>query len=266
MQGLGPAFDIPRIRRNLLYWDKLDLPDNPVIACALPPEAKFLVDEGVLLKSPSPPWKGGMITPEVWSESNLEVWRQHDAREPGRWAMGQKSPSWTLPIEQPETRVVAVELFNVLPQPDDTVPLEAVYEFKKKRNDELQVLRSHLDQLYQEIIDSHDIPHARNAAIDDLERSLNDLNKVANETWGQRLMESVSVEINTPMVVAAATTLAAFALTSNAIFSAPIQLMAIGCLVASGLRFTVSKGTFVSHLLDHIKDFAYLYKPGIPMK
>jgi hypothetical protein len=37
--------------------------------------------------------------------------------------------------------------------------------------------------------------------------------------------------------------------------------MGIGISLLSQLKFTITKGTFFPHLSDHLKDFAYLYKP-----
>ena len=265
IQGLGAVYDIPRIRRNLLYWDKLDFPDNPIICGHLPREAQFLIDDGVLIKSPSPGMMYGDAA-EIWARSNLEVWRQHDQQEPGQWSIGQASPRWSLPVQNAGIQMVMVELYNVLPQPDESVSLEDVYKFKQDRKDELQALRSHLDKFYEGILDANDIPHARTAAITDLEKSLNDLNKAANEKWTQRLMSSVSVQLNAPGVVAGALALASTPFTGGAIEIGLHMLSSLGIPLASGVKISISKDTFLSKIPAHLKDFAYLYKPSIPVK
>ncbi|HAS8313285.1 TPA: hypothetical protein I7725_21865, partial [Vibrio vulnificus] len=69
---------------------------------------------------------------------------------------------------------------------------------KSQRDNELQGLRQSLDELYLEISKSQDIPRSKIVQITRLENAIKDLDKVAKESWGARLLASrkVALDIN----------------------------------------------------------------------
>ena len=97
-----------------------------------------------------------------------------------------------------------MELYDALPVPSYDTPLSEVLEFKARRTAELLALRSALDELYQGIVSSADVPHARNATISRLEATLADMQKASRESFASRLMRSFKVELNVPNLLARA--------------------------------------------------------------
>jgi hypothetical protein len=261
----SPQKDIDTIKRHLTYWDKIDLASNPIINTSIPYDAIFLAQQGVLSQTDIPLRAlPGRTWEEKFTNNYIEVFRLHDTAEPGQWVMGQSGPVWSLPItaEQPGRRVL-VELYNVLPGPGRSVSLEDVYDFKTKRSSELTSLRIHLDSMYHEISQSDDIDHALSMSKTRLEQSLNDLNRVANESWVDRIRQSVVVELS-PGAMAASATSGAIAMAAETPYTIPLVIGALVGIVGSALKITITERTFFAKLPERLNAFAYLYKPESP--
>ena len=69
----------------------------------------------------------------------------------------------------------------MLPVPQGIVPLEDILEFKQKRKDELIALRHHLDDIYQAIISSGDIPRSMTTETQKLETALKEIDRTLSE-------------------------------------------------------------------------------------
>lgn len=82
---------------------------------------------------------------------------------------------------------VELELYDMLPVPDQNTPLAEILEFKARRNDELIAFRCYLDEINEEIISSKDIPRAKNTRLARLEMSLKDIDKTINESGIKRV-------------------------------------------------------------------------------
>jgi hypothetical protein len=86
---------------------------------------------------------------------------------------------------------IEYELYNLLPVPEADVPLNEILEFKAKRYDELIGMRVYLDELYQSIISSSDIPRAKNTQLDKLETALQAVDQTLSESGIRKTLTSL---------------------------------------------------------------------------
>jgi hypothetical protein len=178
----GPAFDRDGLRRFILYWDEVDYPDNAIASFTTSPDLQFLIDANVARRTRVSIGDTPLNVAELYPQTQLAVLLHNNRDEPGCWSLAQTGSDLFVPPEwAPETRTIEVQLYNVLPSPPDGIPLAEILEFKENRRDELIALRLLLDDLYQGVINSADLPHARTAAIDRLEAAVQAVQSVAAE-------------------------------------------------------------------------------------
>ncbi|WP_182033399.1 DUF6236 family protein [Vibrio diabolicus] len=105
----------------------------------------------------------------------------HNFNEPGVWSKAQLSFS-VVSSGSIEKESVEFELYDLVPVPSADTPLQDILKFKETRHDELIAFRIYLDEMYQSIISSVDIPRAKNTELNRLEKSLRDVNRVLKES------------------------------------------------------------------------------------
>lgn len=189
--NVGRSISSLELRKYLMYWDEIDYPDNSLISIGLSPDMAFLQECGVLSRTfvrfqgPSSSHNG-----ENFFRAQQEAYDQNEKKNPGSWSLGQISES---PIHSNGSVLPSVEfnLFNMLPVPNGDVPLNEILEFKENRCDELVALRIYLDEVYQSIIKSGDIPRAKNSEIAKLESSLKALNTCLSESGIRKTVTSL---------------------------------------------------------------------------
>ncbi|MBL4747003.1 MAG: hypothetical protein JKY08_11645 [Flavobacteriaceae bacterium] len=250
------------LRYYLLYWDKIDFPVSNLMYSSLSNDLAFLHGEGILSRTMI-----DIILPEsaagkLWQPSaasliQFKTLEKKDKESPGTWSLAQKGSRLFLPeFDLIEKKNIEVELYSLLPVPIEDVPLQDILEFKVKRSDELESFRSTMSGLYMNIVNSGDIPTAQNLAVEQLKRSIEELNKVFNESWDRKLLHTIKSEINIetsfglPAAGAALAPLFDFSPKAGAIIGA----------VTAALK--VSWGTVKSYnsLTSSVIDYAYLHK------
>lgn len=176
--GSPPPADI---RKYLLYWDKIDYPDNNFISIGPCPDIQFLIDSGIAERT-HVQFRGAMSSGngELFIIAQQAAFTEHQSKTPGAWSLAQIS---TTPhfIDVSSKVAVEYELWNMLPVPQKDVPLNEILEFKTKHNAELIALRVYLDELYQSIISSSDLPRAKNTQLIKLEKALIDIDRTMGE-------------------------------------------------------------------------------------
>lgn len=196
------AADPSELRKYLLYWDKIEAPYTYSV-CFGSSDFDFLSQAGILTRTPTPnprPIEIVLVDSEsitLSKEAGIEVLQAHEymfrkksEQEPGVWSKAQMSK--TLMSQNTVLREsIEIELCNAIPVPDISIPLNDILEFKLRRQDELVSFRCHLDDLYQKIISSADVPRARITEMDRLERSIRDVHKVINESGMRVLLRSM---------------------------------------------------------------------------
>lgn len=251
------GFDPVSIRQYLLYWDKIDWPDNNIISFGDGgAEFGLLISEGVMERTrvhfPSFDGNAGYALLGM----QLAALEARDTQEPGAWSLAQHSPLLAgAPHQTIETRAIEVELYSAIPVPAADVPFAEVLEFKYRRGAELLHFREAMDQLFQETIAAADLPRAKLQAQAKLQRAMQDLHDVFGESFRRRLLSSLKVELNLPSIGALAAG-GAFAATS---FGIPIAVGAAAGAIAAAVKFDlplIRKGV---NIPDHLRAYAYLH-------
>ena len=179
------------IRKYLLYWDEIDYPDNNFISVGACQDIQFLIDAKIASRT-RVQFQGSLSSNngEVFIKAQQAVFDKRQKESPGNWSLAQQSTAPHFIGGQSKT-AIDYELWNALPVPKKDVPLNDILEFKDRRMPELIALRIHLDELYQQIISSSDIPRARNTAVAKLESSLSAIDRTMAEKLFPRELTSL---------------------------------------------------------------------------
>ncbi len=143
------------LRLSLLFWDKLVWPKSTYITIESNEEAKYLEDQGLLVRPAIGMIPGDQAAAMV--KAQLLAFDQVEQRNPGKWAIAQGPNS--LFVKEgilEEGRGVMVDLHRAIPVPDQDVPFDDILCFRLKRNDELLQVRSVVEDLYSVVINSND--------------------------------------------------------------------------------------------------------------
>jgi hypothetical protein len=111
--------------------------------------------------------------------------------------------------------------------------------------------------MYQDIVNSNDVPHARTAAIADIGKALDDLTMVTEESFMRRLFASVKVELKLRDVAVGA---AAGMETATVFGLSPLVGAGLGA-AASTIKFDLQRKPRPA-LSDRTRAFAYVYEAG----
>lgn len=210
--GGGPILDAARLRTWTLFWDRLDLPDNNFVQNWVPTqETDLLQAEGILKRSQVTlsGLHGGGDVPVVVNTATL---KEQMARAPGRWSMALGPGALELPASAvDEGQGLMFTLHNGIPIPDAAVPIEAVLEFKRRRNAELLALRAYMDDAYQIVINSADPNHALTAAVAKIEKAIADQVRASREAPIRFRLSTMRVTLKTLWTAGAAAGAAAVA-------------------------------------------------------
>ena len=269
------------IRQYLLYWDKIDFPDNNIVSINPDetPEVKYLKDVGILEQSFVKFVSYSCGDNNIIIDMQMEVLKYRNQKEPGCWSLAQSGrslqfpyPSLQIPCQSSEeSRTIQVELYKALPVPPNTASLEDILNFKEKRKDELLHFRFAMDKLYERVINSGDISHTKNSVIEELQKTIIDLNKVFNETWSSRLLSRVKALVNPKFNLnindfkegfkKGCTFTGALSLTNPLTFEFTLPISVAGG-VAGGLLFCINIEPIVTlqpkNLPKELRDYAYL--------
>jgi hypothetical protein len=187
------AVDQYELRKYLLYWDKIEVPLTKMVRFECR-DFDFLMDTGILQRTPCSLYNVSLMgfrdsyKMTLQREAGIEILHGHEHVfhqlcniEPGVWSKAQMSNS-LMSKNEVERECIEIELYNSIPIPNVETPLNDILEFKLKRKDELIAFRIHLDDLYQKIISSADIPRAKITELERLEAAIKDVYKVLNES------------------------------------------------------------------------------------
>lgn len=177
----GGGLDGLELRKYLLYFDKIDYPDNNFISVGSSPDIIYLEEAGVL-KRPLVRFSGTISSGkgEFFIAAQEAIYSQNSVKEPGQWSLAQPSNN-SFFSNGTTSNGVEFTLVNMLPVPQGIVPLEDILKFKQKRKDELIALRHHLDDIYQTIISSGDIPRSMTTETQKLEAALKEIDRTLSE-------------------------------------------------------------------------------------
>lgn len=171
--------DASELRRALLFWDLVAWPASSGIYLSGGPDEDFLMSEKRLVR-PKFNMNGDAAT--GLSMAFTETLKILEQKRPGQWMMSNGKSSLALSgKELHNDRGVLTTLSNLIPVPMHDMPLEDVLRFKDKRLPEVMALRSALDRLYQDWVNSEDQEHQLRLAINAVDLASADMIKVARE-------------------------------------------------------------------------------------
>lgn len=173
------SLDASELRRALLFWDLVAWPASNGIYFSGGPDEDFLISEKRLVR---PKFNMNGDAAAGLSMAFIETLKTLEQKRPGQWMMSNGGSSLALSgKELLNDRGVLTTLSNFIPVPMHDMPLEDVLRFKDKRLPEVMALRSGLDRLYQDWVNSEDQEHQLRLAINVVDMASADMIKVARE-------------------------------------------------------------------------------------
>jgi Family of unknown function (DUF6236) len=171
--------DPQELRFALFFWDQLVWPSSRAIYFASDPDERFLEDAGILTR-PSYTFNGDMA--QGMAMTQISAFRDYDQREPEKWALAQGENSFLLKYgDLEEGKGGLIELHRAVPIPDKDVPLNEILEFKQKRHDVLQLLRTEIDTFFTVLEAADDKSVALNKCLGKIDAACADAIRVGKE-------------------------------------------------------------------------------------
>lgn len=183
------------LRKYLLYWDQIDYPSNNLVHISSA-DIDFLETTDAL-KRTRVAFQGRIHSGngEFFVAAQEAALRENQKLEPGAWTLAQLSG---VPFYSQDVSGFGVEfeLYGMLPIPVGDTPLVDILEFKERRRAEIEAFRIHMDDIYQKIIGSADIPRAKTTEIARLESAIKDLDASLRESGIKRFAGNIRNTVN----------------------------------------------------------------------
>lgn len=226
--------DPVELRRALLFWDKIVWPSTNGIHIPGGGDANFLEQQNKLIR---PLFRVNGDGATTLSMAFSETYRILADRHPGKWILSEGQKSLQVHGQNVENgRGLVAQLFNSVPIPDRTMPLEDIIKFREKRTDEVVALRMCIDGFYQQWINSEDKDHQRMLATSKIDTASADMVRVARESKLPFAMSSWKINFGaSPDVIKA---LAGYLGAAQA-----MDLSTVGSLLVGAATSTLSVGT-----------------------
>ncbi len=248
------------LRHALLYWDRIDFPQNNIIhvnSDAIDFLTKSGVAQSTLIRVNG---IGDMAA--LYVAAQFEAFRELNTQSPDMWTFGQHARDFSgLDGEIAQAQVAEIEINSVLPTPPDDTPLEDILELKMKRLAEFRSLRIAVDELYDEVLKSAQMPRAEGAAVHRLQSVILDIRAVVDKTWLERVKSSVKFDFNLPASFSTGEAGYFAGQAASISFAIPglEHVGAAGGAVLAALKFDTKLGSVLSGLPEGAKSFAYLF-------
>jgi hypothetical protein len=244
------------LRHALLYWDKIDFPQNNIIRVESR-DIEFLKQVGVAQTTQIRMSMGGEMA-ALYVAAQFAAFRHLNKENPDMWTLGQHAKSFTgFSSEITKAQLAEIEINGVLPTPPDDTPLADILELKQKRQNEFRALPIAVDELYDEVLKSAQMPRAESAAVHRLQTVIEDIRNCVDQSWLDRLKSSVKFDFNIPTAIANAINGGVAASVMFDPTLAPIGAAA-GAMVNS-IKFESKLGSVLKNMPENTKGFAYLY-------
>jgi len=251
------SLDPQELRFSILLWDKLVWPSSRAVYISGGADESFLESAGILTR-PDYTFNGDMA--QGMAMTQIQAFMDLDAREPGLWALAQGENSLLLRDNKlkPDSGAL-LELTRAIPVPDKDVPLNDVLEFKQRRVDELQRLRTELNTFVAAVNQAEDKEAELRAHIATVDAACADALRVSREwQFPIRLTNyKASVDLG-PLVTAGV----AYGLGTVAGLSASTAILAgIGAAVAAGAPTLILRTEFGWRgLKKRLGPYRYVYQ------
>lgn len=254
MKGSTDAIEL---RKYLLFWDKIDYPDNNLISYAPSEDIKFLIEQGIA-QSTRVQFQSASSSPLLFLTAQMATYEENNKAKDEEWSIAQPTANLIIPEQYAKQQgCIEFELYNAFQIPDAEVPIADVLDFKLKREAELLALRDSMDTIVNHIINTHDIPKSKTKALNKLHRDLNDFNRVMSETKFKRVTRSIKTIATDPLFSVSAIPLAVGAFIPGNL-QPYIQAVNLAGLGYSAIKFAYKEMTVGRAIPPEFKQFAYL--------
>jgi hypothetical protein len=197
-------------------------------------------------------------TAEAIGRFHRGVFEKREKQQPGAWnyAMVGKGLEFA---DQEFVRGYAMDLYNCLPVPQDTVPYEDIIDFKKRERNALLDLRTSLDEMYQRIATREDKPAAAHLETAKLQNSIVAVQDLLTKSQLPYYLHSVRIELSPEKLRNAAAAFTSSVLGAHALnLPAPVPEVA-GALMAASF---VVKHKEIQSPTKRAGAFKYVYEAG----
>lgn len=248
------------LRHALLYWDKIDFPQNNIIHVNSA-SIDFLTKSGVA-QSTQIHANGSGDMAALYVAAQFEAFRELNNQSPDMWTFGQHAREFSgLNDEITHAQIAEIEINSALPTPPDDTPLEDILELKLKHQTEFRSLRIAVDELYEEVLKSAQMPRAEGAVVHRLQSVILDIRAVVDKSWLERVKSSVKFDFNLPTSFSAGVAGYFAGQTASVAFGIPglEQVGAASGAALAALKFDAKLGPVLRGLPEGSRSFAYLY-------
>lgn len=244
-----------QLRQYLMYWDKIDLPNNPIITSPETEEMTYLREVGFLERSKiDRPLAGEFV--DMFLKSQMWAFNKKNEVDPASWSLAQPTSHLILAKDESiMTRSLEIELYNCLPVPSEESSLDDILKFKDKRRDELLELRMLMDNFQDEIHTSLDSERKKEIVMRNLEKKLKDLDTVMQESYIKRVYRSVKLNVEPKKQLTQA--LATFGAAGST--GLPLEISALAGFTSSFIKVDYNELLRPKSLPENLNNYAYLY-------
>lgn len=252
--------DPQELRSSVLLWDRLVWPSSRMIHIPSGPDEQFLEGAGILTR-PEYTFHGDVA--QGMARTQVQAFADLDAREPGVWSLAQGENSLLLRDQQllPNSGML-LELHHAIPVPDKEVPLAEALEFKHRRRDELQCLRTELECLVASINQADDKEAELQKKIAEIDAACADVLRISRE-WQQPVrLTSFKASVELRPFVTALGGVSAYGLSSaNGLTTSTAFLAGIGgALAATAPALKLSADFGWRGLKRRLGPYRYIYQ------
>lgn len=248
------------LRHALLYWDKIDFPQNNIIHVGSG-DIEFLKQAGAAQTTQIRMTGGGDMA-ALYVAAQFAAFHHLNDKSPNMWTLGQHARDFNgISSEITRAQLAEIEINGVLPTPPNDTPLAEILEFKDKRRDEFRTLRIAIDEIYDEVIKSAQLPRAESAAIHRLQSVIADIRACVDPTWLDRVKSSIKFDFSLPSAITSGAGGLYVGQTVSAAFGVP-GLEYVGAAAGaatSAIKFESKLGSVLKNLPEGSRNFAYLY-------
>jgi hypothetical protein len=243
------------LRHSVLYWDKIDFPQSNVIHIETK-EIQELIKAGVAQSTQIIVDVSGPLA-SLYVASQFAAFYHLNDQNPEMWTMGQHARNFSgINSLISDAQIAELEINDVLPTPPENTPISTILELKNKRKDEFRALRIAVDELYDDVLKSAQMPRAKNAAVNRLQGAITDIRKCVDQSWLDRVKTSVKFDFNLPTLLAQGF---AGGVATSVVFPGYEAVGVAAGAVAQCIKFEAKLGSAPAALSGDLKSFAYLY-------
>ncbi|HIF9072433.1 TPA: DUF6236 family protein [Photobacterium damselae] len=248
--------DSVSLRKYVLLWDMLDLPNNNIIRMGGSDDIVLLEQEGILKRSEMKVNINGFISAELYSTIQYMALEANNTLNDEEWSLAQSSDGlFQLPKNAISQPAIEFDIYNALPIPTSDVPLERVLDFKLKRHELLLDLRDSIDEAVARILVSDHIEKSKTKEIKRIHRNLNELSRTLDESKIDKVKHSLKSFISHEAVATAGALSLIDIPAQFEPYRASFNIVALG---TAGINIAVKSFFSSPTIPSHLRQYAYL--------